>query len=248
MEAYYQTEVGKVRSHNEDNVISVATLDNDYLLIVADGMGGHRAGEVASMITTAYLADEFMKIKLNTKEEAIEWLHSSASIINDKIIKYSDDNPTTKGLGTTLVACVITSQFTIMANIGDSSGYLVTRKELVKITDDHTLVNMLVKAGELTKEEARFHPRRNILMKALGNSTGVDIDIFEIIEDYEGILLCSDGLTNMITEKEILTILKKEKDIKTAVNALVTKANNRGGTDNISVAYYKRGEEDVRKG
>ena len=246
MEAYYQTEVGKVRSHNEDNVISVATLDNDYLLIVADGMGGHRAGEVASMITTTYLADEFMKIKLNTKEEAIEWLHSSASIINDKIIKYSDDNPTTKGL--TLVECVITSQFTIMANIGDSSGYLVTRKELVKITDDHTLVNMLVKAGELTKEEARFHPRRNILMKALGNSTGVDIDIFEIIEDYEGILLCSDGLTNMITEKEILTILKKEKDIKTAVNALVTKANNRGGTDNISVAYYKRGEEDVRKG
>ena len=244
MEAFYQTEVGKVRSHNEDNVISVATLDNDYLLVVADGMGGHRAGEVASMITTTYLADNFMKQKFTDKQTAIDWLRESSNIINNKIIEYSNENPQTKGLGTTMVCCLITKDFTIMANIGDSSGYILKNGELIKITDDHTLVNLLVKAGELTKEEARFHPRRNILMKALGNGMGVDVDIFDIEEDYSGILLCSDGLTNMITENEMTNILNKEKNIENAVKRLVSKANNRGGTDNISVAYLKKGEVD----
>lgn len=242
MEAYYATEVGKVRDHNEDNVIAVATVDNDYLLVVSDGMGGHRAGEVASMITTTYLADDFMKQKLKTKEEATLWLEDSIKNINIKILEYSLSNPDTKGMGTTIVASVVTPSYTVFGNIGDSSGYIVTKDDIIKITDDHTLVNMLVKAGELTKEEAKFHPRRNILMKALGTNDPITIDIFDVENDFEGVLLCSDGLTNMINEQEILTILKKEKDIKVAVDRLISKANNRGGTDNISVAYYKKGE------
>lgn len=243
MEAYYATEVGKVRGHNEDNVIAVATNLDEYLLVVSDGMGGHRAGEVASMITTTYLADDFMNQKFIDKEAAINWLKDSIKIINNKIMEYSENNPTTKGMGTTVVVCVVTKEFGVIGNIGDSSGYLVYKDEIIKITDDHTLVNMLVKAGELTPEEAKFHPRRNILMKALGTNDPVEIDIFEIEMDFKGILLCSDGLTNMITEKEILTILQKEKDIKVAVDRLISKANNRGGTDNISVAYYKRGDK-----
>lgn len=243
MEAYYATEVGKVRGHNEDNVIAVATDESNYLLVVSDGMGGHRAGEVASMITTTYLADDFMNHQFKNKQEAITWLEESIKIINNKIMEYSVNNPTTKGMGTTVVVCIVTSEFSVIGNIGDSSGYLVYKDDIVKITDDHTLVNMLVKAGELTKEEAKFHPRRNILMKALGTNDPVDIDIFDLEMDFKGILLCSDGLTNMINENEILTILNKEKDIKVAVDRLISKANNRGGTDNISVAYYKRGDK-----
>lgn len=242
MKAYYATDVGKIRSHNEDNVIAVATTNKDYLLVVSDGMGGHRAGEVASMITTTYLADNFMDKKFETKEEAIAWLQSSITIINKKIVEYTNQNPETKGMGTTVVVAIITSNFTIMGNIGDSSGYIIQDEHIKKITYDHTLVNVLVAAGELTEAEAKFHPRKNILMKALGSNEDITIDIYEINEKYDSILLCSDGLTNMVSDQEILQIATSENDLQKLVDRLIAKANNRGGNDNISVAYFDKEE------
>ena len=126
----------------------------------------------------------------------------------------------------------------IFGNIGDSSGYVLKNKKLHKITKDHTLVNLLVQAGDLTEEEAKYHPKKNVLMKALGASEKVELDIFDVETDIEGILLCSDGLTNMLTNEQIEKVMDdSELEMEEKIIKLIRKSNARGGTDNISVAY-----------
>ena len=132
------------------------------------------------------------------------------------------------------------TDFLLFGNIGDSSGYVIKNKKIHKITTDHTLVNLLVKSGELTKEEAKDHPRKNVLMKALGATTSVDMDIFDVETDIDGILLCSDGLTNMLDHEQILKVLTEDLTVKEKVEKLIYKANNRGGNDNISIAYLEK--------
>ena len=145
-------------------------------------------------------------------------------------------------MGTTLVTAIITKNYILFGNIGDSSGFVMKDKKLHKVTYDHTLVNLLVSAGELTEEEAKDHPKKNVLMKALGANDPIDIDIFDCDMEIDGILLASDGLTNMLEEESIEKVLNSEGDIEDKVIKLIRKANNRGGTDNISVAYLMLGE------
>ncbi len=237
MEYYYITDPGKVRERNEDSVSIVENGTNEKMLIVADGMGGHKDGEVASSIALNLICDRFKNISsVGNKEDAISWIQSTVSEANVAIFKYVQEHPESSGMGTTIVLSILTPSFLLIGNIGDSSGYIYKNKSLHKITVDHTLVNLLVKSGELTKEEARNHPKKNVLMKALGSSTNVDMDIFNVDLDIDGIFLCSDGLTNMLDDNQISKVLNENSTLKEKLEKLVFKANNRGGNDNISIA------------
>lgn len=244
MKYFYITDSGSVRDHNEDSVTVVENSCGEYLLAVADGMGGHRAGEIASNIVINHLTDAFLKNKeLGTKENAIEWLKNTVSEANQLIIEYTTDHEESTGMGTTIVTALFSKDYLLFGNIGDSSGFVIKNKELHKITNDHTLVNLLVKSGELTEEEAKDHPRKNVLMKALGATTTVEMDVFDVETDVDGILLCSDGLTNMLESEQIMKVLDSDLTIQEKLNKLILKSNNRGGTDNISIAYLAKDGE-----
>ena len=246
MQTFYLTDTGKVREHNEDNVIILNNENNEYILAVADGMGGHKAGEVASAIVIDHLTEEFYRLDtLGTKEATIDWLRNIVTEMNNKIFDYTKENPDSKGMGTTFVCAIKTKDYLLYGNIGDSSGFVIKNKKLHKVTKDHTLVNLLVSTGELTEEEAKYHPRKNVLMRALGANNPIDIDIFDVDNNIAGILLCSDGLTNMVTQEQIEKVLNSGLSIEETVEKLIKKANARGGNDNISVAYLKNESGDV---
>ena len=240
MDYYYLTDVGKVRDHNEDSVVIVENYNKEILLAVADGMGGHNAGEVASSIAITHLGKRFKEVaSVGNKEDAINWLQETVSEINVLIYKYTDEHPESTGMGTTLVTAILTNNFLLIGNIGDSSGFVVKNKKLHKITTDHTLVNLLVKSGELTEEEAKDHPKKNVLMKALGAITNVEMDIFDVERDVDGIFLCSDGVTNMLEPEIIEKVINDKNSVEDKVKKTIFKCNNRGGNDNISVAYLE---------
>ena len=244
MRSFYLTDAGKVRDHNEDSVIIVKNEDGEYLMAIADGMGGHSAGEVASSIAINYLGKHFKETFMNkSKVDAVNWIRDAVNEINTLIFQHEKTHPESKGMGTTLVMAVLTKEYLLFGNIGDSSGFVMKDQKLHKVTYDHTLVNLLVSAGELTKEEASVHPKKNVLMKALGASLKVDVDIFDCDMAINEILLSSDGLTNMLDKEQIERVLLEDMDIEDKVARLIKKANNRGGTDNISVAYLIRDTE-----
>ena len=247
MKSFYLTDAGKVRSHNEDSVTILKNQANEYLMIVADGMGGHRAGEVASSMVVTHMGKRFSEVSsVGTKVDAINWLNDNVSEINNNILAYTKDHPESAGMGTTVVLALLTKEYLIFGNIGDSSGFAIKNKKLHKVTHDHTLVNLLVEAGDLTEEEAKYHPKKNVLMKALGSNDKVELDIFDVDMKAEGILLCSDGLTNMLSVEQIEKVLSDEElDIEEKVIKLIRKCNARGGTDNISIAYLVRESGDL---
>ena len=244
METFYLTDTGIVRNHNEDSVIIIKNSDDSILMAVADGMGGHKAGEVASSLAISYLSNRFMEsfFKMN-KAGAVEWIKTCVNEINGQIFKYTEENPESKGMGTTLVMAIITEEYILFGNIGDSSGYVMKDNKLHKVTHDHTVVNLLLAAGELTQEEAKNHPKKNILMNALGINDPIEIDVFDCNMDIDEILLCSDGLTTMLTDDTIEKVLLEDISVSEQVVKLIKKANNRGGNENISVACLKRNNE-----
>jgi len=243
MSSFYLTDPGMVRDHNEDSVIIVKNDEGSYLMAIADGMGGHSAGEVASSIAISYLGKHFKEsFRGMSKVDAVNWIRDSVDEINLNIFQHEKTHPESKGMGTTLVMAVLTKDYLLFGNVGDSSGFVMKDKKIHKVTYDHTLVNLLVSAGELTKEEASVHPKKNVLMKALGATLEVDVDIFDCDMDVTEILLSSDGLTGMLDRDSIEKVLLGEGTCEEKVNKLIQKANNRGGTDNISVAYLVREE------
>ncbi len=241
MKYSYLTDPGKVRERNEDSVIIVENAAGEVLMCVADGMGGHKNGEVASSIAITHISKRFKSISsVGNKEDAINWIQGTVSEANAEIFKYVSNHPESTGMGTTVVLAILTPTFLLFGNIGDSSGYVIKNGKIHKVTIDHTLVNLLVKSGDLTEDEAKAHPRKNVLMKALGATPSVDIDIFNVELGVDGIMLCSDGLTNMLTDVQIAKVLNSDISIEDKLNKLVYKCNNRGGNDNISIALlYK---------
>ena len=238
MKSYYLTDAGKVRSHNEDSVTIVKNTNDEYLLMVADGMGGHRAGEVASSLAVTHFGKRFSSLSsIGNLKDAVNWINDNVSEINEAILDYAKNHYDSTGLGTTLELSLVTKDFLIFGNIGDSSGFVLKNNRLHKVTKDHTLVSLLVEAGDLTEEEAKNHPKKNVLMKALGAADKVDMDIFEVERNVDGILLCSDGVTNMLTVEQIEKVLEEELTIEEKVKKIVRKCNARGGQDNISVAF-----------
>ena len=243
MKSFYLTDVGKVRDHNEDSVIILRNHKDEYLMAVADGMGGHRAGEVASSIAISYLSKRFNETFYDlSKEEAITWINDCVKNINLEIFKHEQTHSDSVGMGTTLVLALLTSNYLLFGNIGDSSGFVLKNNVLHKVTVDHSLVNLLVEAGEITEEEAKNHPRKNVLMKALGASEVVEADIFDCDTNISAIILASDGLTNLVDPSKIEDVLNSKMEIEEKIVNLITKANNEGGTDNISIAYLEREE------
>lgn len=244
MKSFCLSDVGVVRDHNEDNVTILKNGSGEVLMAIADGMGGHSAGEIASSIAINHLDQVFNNEFVDmSKVDAVNWVRDTVDIINKLIFEYEKEHPESAGMGTTLVMALVTKEYLLFANVGDSSGFVMKDGNLHKVTYDHTLVNLLVSAGELTKEEASVHPKKNVLMKALGASEEVDVDIFDCDLSISEILLSSDGLTNMLDREQIEKVLLGEGTCKEKVARLINKANNRGGTDNISVAYLILNEE-----
>ena len=243
MEYAYLTDPGKVRDHNEDSVIIAKNQMGEVLLAVADGMGGHCGGEIASSIAISHIGKRFTDTSsVGTKEDAISFIKEIVSEANVLLYKYTSEHEESTGMGTTIVLAILTKDYLLFGNIGDSSGYVLRKNKLYKVTTDHTLVSLLVKSGELTEEEAKNHPRKNVLMRALGATNTVEMDIIAVERDIDGILLCSDGLTNMLDDEQITkTLLDEDITIEERLRKLIIKCNNRGGTDNISIAYLKDG-------
>ena len=243
MKTFYLTDSGKVRAHNEDSVIITKNQSGDYLMAVADGMGGHSAGEIASSIVVSHISKCFNEDFCNMeKSKAVEWVREMAKEVNDLIFNYVAEHPESKGMGTTLVLAIVTVDYVLIGNIGDSSGFVIKDNKLHKVTYDHTLVNLLIRAGELTEEEAKDHPKKNVLMKALGANNPIDIDIYDCDMDISSVLLCSDGLTSMLDNEQIEKVLSSDQEIEEKVIKLIRKSNNRGGMDNISIAYLEFSE------
>ena len=238
MKSFFLTDTGKVRDHNEDSVIILKNSNNEYLLALADGMGGHKAGEVASNMAIEHITNKFNSLEsLGDKDKAINWIREEVADINKSIFAYTDSHEESKGMGTTFVIALYTKDYLLFGNVGDSSGFVIKNSKLYKVTKDHTLVNLLVSSGELTPEEAKNHPKKNILMRALGANNPAEVDIFDVVDDgIEGILLSSDGLTSMLNETQIEKVIVGAGSLEEKVTRLIRKSNVRGGTDNISIA------------
>ena len=246
MQTFYFTDPGKVRSHNEDNVTIINKNNKEFVLAIADGMGGHKAGEIASSIAIEHIINSFNSMEsFGDKDNAIEWLRNIVKEINSQIFDYAKNHPESKGLGTTLVIAIKTEDYILYGNIGDSSGFVIKNGILHKVTKDHTYVGMLINSGKLSEENAKNHPGKNLLTRALGANDPIEIDIFDVDTTVKGLFLCSDGLTNMLTDEQIEKILNSNLSIEEAVVRLIRKSNSRGGTDNISIAYLKKESGDL---
>lgn len=249
VKTFYLTDAGRVRTHNEDSVTILKNKSNEYLLMVADGMGGHRKGEVASSIALTHLGKRFTdSASIGTKHDAVTWLNDNINEINRSILDYTAENEDSVGMGSTLVVAILTNDYLIFGNIGDSSGYVLKDGKLHKVTKDHTLVNLLVQAGNLTEEQAKYHPKKNVLMRALGATDKAELDIFDIVDfEFDGIMLCSDGLTSLLTDEQIEKVLDdQEISIEEKVQKLIHKCNARGGNDNVSIAYLEKEKGDKK--
>ena len=227
-----QTNIGKMRTVNQDTVFVTCEQTGPVpnLFIVADGMGGHNGGEIASKTAITHFCDH---IKSNTEEGTLDLLTSAAHAANKGVLALAEKDPALAGMGTTLTACTIIDGKCFIVHIGDSRVYTVTSDTITQLTHDHSYVNEMVKAGQITQKEARKHPKRNILTRVLGIDQEMSADgyISEIKPD-SFILLCSDGLYNMVPEDEIKLLINSSQE---PAAALVEAANVRGGTDNISV-------------
>jgi len=214
--------------------VSLGNLPN--LFLVADGMGGHNAGEYAS----SHAIETIVRAAGESKDTEISLILKDAIVqANQEIIKKAYEDVSMKGMGTTIVAAVIAGNKLYAANVGDSRLYIVNQ-EIEQVTRDHSLVEEMVRLGELDKETAREHPDKNIITRAVGAVPEIDIDFFER-ELHEGdeILLCSDGLTNMIEDEDIRRLMKGQRDIAEQAEKLVETANANGGKDNITVVVIQ---------
>jgi protein phosphatase len=238
MRAVFQTDIGKIRAHNEDSGGVFQNKDGHYLAVVADGMGGHRAGDVASEMTISYLKQQWEQSEhISSPAAAEQWLKDHVSEVNRILFEHSLQNEECQGMGTTIVSAICTDQFVTVGHIGDSRCYLFNKNRFQQLTEDHSLVNELVKTGQISKEDAEHHPRKNVLLRALGTERDVKLDIKTIsIDEHDMLLLCSDGLSNKVSEEMMVHILTADDPLEHKAQALIDLANERGGEDNITLA------------
>lgn len=238
------TDIGRKREINQDYVFAtdetVGNLPN--LLVVADGMGGHRAGDFASRFTVEVLAEEVQNSK-ETHPEQI--LGNAIQTANERLMEEAAKDSRLEGMGTTLVAATILDHVLYFANVGDSRLYLIN-KEIRQLSKDHSMVEEMVRLGGLTEEEAKHHPDKNIITRAMGVKDKVEPDFFEYrLKGGDTILMCSDGLTNMVDDDEIFQIVKSARDIVEAVETLIQRANENGGSDNIGIVLAQPYADEV---
>lgn len=236
MIAFAKTDVGKAREMNQDYYYISGPNEKIHVFILADGMGGYNGGEIASRLATttalSYIQNNFDSIP-KEREDILNLVKSAVEYANMVVYERANESKELEGMGTTLEVCLIYNNKIYIGHVGDSRVYRIRKEFIRKLTHDHSYVEKLVKDGTITKEEAMYHPKKNMLMKALGCTPFVepDVTVKGFIKD-DTILICSDGLTNMVDEKQIFEIVKKEGTL--AAEKLVEKANENGGYDNIT--------------
>lgn len=228
-----KTDLGNIRSLNED-YFEFYENEDFKIYVVADGMGGHNAGEIASKTAGKSLVEY---IKNNYKDEKDkDLLKSAIEYANKQVYDLAYKDETYNGMGTTLVACYITKELVQVANVGDSACFGINDKEIDKITKDHSLVQELLDSGSISKEEAENHPNKNIITRAIGTDKKVEIDVFDIEKSkYNLFILCTDGLTNEVSLEELSKELENNGDLQSICENLVDLAKKNGGRDNITV-------------
>ncbi len=235
MQYFIKSDKGKVRDNNEDFASA-----KDNILIVADGMGGHNAGEVASKVA----AETAMKVLLKGDKDRKELIKEAIDEANREVLALATDERS--GMGTTIDICVVDEETLYLGHVGDSRVYIIRDGRAEAVTHDHSYVEMLIQKGEITKEEAKNYPMKNMITKAIGVGEKCEGDIFEFsLKENDKILLCTDGLTNMVSDGEIAKIISREENCEKAASELVKAANEAGGMDNITclLAYPYTGKE-----
>ena len=234
--SFSATHTGRKRQMNQDFIFSsdipVGRLPDLY--IVADGMGGHRAGEYASEFT----ANRVVRlIEKSGRSDPAELMRTALTEVNRELRVIARREPEYRGMGTTAVACVITGKVLQAANVGDSRLYILSGGSgMRQVTTDHSLVEEMVHAGSLDEKQARMHPDRHVITRAIGAEDTLDVDLFtEVLQGDELILMCTDGLTNMLEDAQIEEIIRSTRNLEEAVKVLIAVANEAGGKDNISV-------------
>lgn len=245
MYGQFITDRGKMRSLNEDAGGIFVNHANQLLAIVADGMGGHLAGEVASELAVTIVKEDWEMTKaIQTPIEAEDWLDDVIKKMNKLIYQYSLEKDEYEGMGTTVVISICTNDFVTIAHIGDSRCYLLNENNFEQLTEDHSLVNELIRTGQITKIDAEQHPRKNVLLRAVGTEENVQADIETINwEEKNRVLLCSDGLTNKIPDEEIEQFLRNTENIDELAKEFIHVANERGGEDNITLAIIQKSDQ-----
>ena len=240
LEYVFLSDVGQVRTHNEDSG-GIYTTNAGLLAFVADGMGGHRAGDVASGMTSDLLKEawELLENPLSAKD-AEDWLRQQFSAINQAVHEYANSHEECQGMGTTLVAAICTDEYVAIGHIGDSRAYLRTDDTFSQKTSDHSLVEELRRTGQISEEEAENHPRKNVILRALGTEPSIKMDVLILpLEGSWDLLLCSDGLSDKLSLTDMQSILSSNDSVETVSKSFIQQANERGGEDNISIALVR---------
>ncbi|MDR3240447.1 MAG: Stp1/IreP family PP2C-type Ser/Thr phosphatase [Clostridiales bacterium] len=237
MNAFGKSHEGMLRENNEDTVFvsnePLGPLPNAY--IVSDGMGGHSSGEIASQKSVAFFC-EYARSHSAEPEDLLDYMVAAARYANTQVFELSLTDPALNGMGATFTACTAAGGKLIIAHIGDSRIYHIVNGTIRQITTDHSYVSELIRSGQITASQARTHPQKNVLTKALGVEASVEVDGALYDTGGQGLaLLCSDGLSNMLTEDQILRIVRGKNSMSEKTDLLVAEANRRGGLDNISV-------------
>lgn len=248
MQIEFQTNVGRKRKSNQDTVGVYTNQVGIVIGIVADGMGGHQAGDTASQIAVTGLGTSWEKTALETQDDVAKWIVESIQRENKKIYQEGSNDPDKFGMGTTVVVAALLDDQILVAHVGDSRGYIIRDQNIKQLTSDHSLVNELVKTGEITSDMAENHPRKNVLLRSVGVPGEVEVDVSTApIKGEDFILLCSDGLSNMLSAQEMKRIILQEKPLAEKVADLINGANEAGGRDNITALLMdlsETGKED----
>ena len=241
MESYFLTDTGRVREHNEDSVTIIKNLNEEYLLAVADGMGGANKGEYASPTLVNSVVKDFteMEKELTNTKQIAKWLNASINKANDKIFEKASKNEEYKGMGTTLSLCFIAKEMLVTAQVGDSRIYIIKDNKLTQISVDQTYATYLVNTNQITKEEAAIHKNRHMLTNAVGTKRPLNVDINSFEYNKEKILLCSDGLYNNVSSSVIESILKGNDTLDRKCFQLIAFGNANGGSDNMAVVIWE---------
>ncbi len=244
MEVYFQSDIGKRRKSNQDYTATFTNQKNQLLALLADGMGGHQAGDIASRQAVEEIGIAWEATTIDDSEKAVQWFLQHIQQTNQRIFEKGQSQPTLSGMGTTLEVVTLLDNHLALAHVGDSRIYLFREQRLIALTEDHSLVNALLKSGEITQEMAENHPRKNIITRSLGMPGSLEVDVaIHKIQDHDQLLLCSDGLTNMVSEPKITQILLEAASLQDASQRLIDEANAKGGLDNITVLLIDVGGE-----
>lgn len=242
-----KSHVGRVRQVNEDYFACIADLNGRVLAVVADGMGGHQAGDIASRLAVERIVKELRHLEGElSDEDARERLMDALLMANEEVYQYAQEHPECSGMGTTIVAALLGETGGVTAHIGDSRLYHFNADGLQLKTEDHSLVHELMKSGQITAEEASVHPQRNVLMRALGTEPDVRIDLGQFNwSEGDVVLLCSDGLSNKVDHSVMVEWLKRPVSLQAQVDGLVEHALDAGGEDNITLVAVRNKPKPV---